>query len=159
MPVETQDLENADFFMSLAIEEARRAQQEGEVPVGAIVVLDNEVIGKGHNLVETDKNPTRHAEIVAITQACSNLGNWRLDGASLFVTLEPCSMCAGAIALSRISRVYFGASDPRLGAFHSLFSLPETGAFPTKIDFFGGILEDECSCLLTRFFRRVMGEA
>ena len=141
-------------FMRQAIALAMQAEALGEVPVGAVVVKDGEVVGRGFNRRETGKNALAHAEIEAINEACRTLGGWRLFGCDLYVTLEPCPMCAGAIINARIDRVFFGASDPKAGSCGSLtdlFALP----YNHRPQAVGGVLGDECSQLLTSFFRRL----
>lgn len=141
--------------MSRAIRLARKAEQENEVPVGAIVVdPSGRVIGRGYNRRQTRQNVIEHAELMAIQMACRKLHSWRLEDCSLYVTLEPCVMCSGAIIQSRIKSVYFGAYDPKAGAVASvtrLFDIPQWNHHP---DWTGGILEQECSDLLKNFFRR-----
>lgn len=146
-------LQNTDIeFMREALKLARIAEELDEVPIGAVVVWEGRIVGTGYNTRETSKCATHHAEILAIEDACKNLGGWRLHKATLYVTLEPCAMCAGAIINARIPRVVFGASDHRFGAFGSLVDL-------AKIPFNhipaveGGVLGDECSSVLTEYFR------
>lgn len=141
-------------FMKKALELARTAASEGEVPVGAIVVRNNEVIGTGYNKRESKKNALMHAEIEAINNACNNLGGWRLWECDLFVTLEPCPMCAGAIINSRIRNVYFGAFDKKAGSCSSVLNLFEY-PYNHKPKVFSGILETECSTILTEFFKNL----
>ena len=112
-------------YMQEAIEEAKKAAAMGEVPVGAVIVKSGEIIGRGHNLTETLKDPTAHAEIIAIRQAAANLGGWRLTDCCIFVTAEPCSMCAGAIVWARIQKLYIGTMDPKSGACGSVFNIPQ----------------------------------
>ena len=145
-------MKNNDF-MRLALELAREALALGEIPVGCVIARGGEIVGRGYNRRETDKNATAHAEAVAINEACGNLGGWRLTDCALFVTLEPCPMCAGAIVNARIPRVVFGAYDPKGGAFGGLFDLRTLGVTHVP-DVSGGILEDECSELLTEFFKK-----
>lgn len=135
------------------MEEAKLAADKGEVPVGAVVVLDGRVIGRGHNLVESLMDPTAHAEILAIGAAGGQGDSWRLDNATLYVTLEPCTMCSGAILLSRIGRVVFGAADPRAGAVASTARLLEGNPYKHGVEIVGGILAEECGALLKDFFR------
>ena len=140
-----------EAFMAIALEEARAAAQAGDVPVGAVIVRDGQVIARGRNLREVEKNALCHAETVAIPRACQALGGWRLPGCSLYVTLEPCPMCAGAIINARVEQVIFGASDPKAGCCGSvvdLFSLP----FNHHPQVIGGILHQECAGLLKDFF-------
>jgi tRNA(adenine34) deaminase len=139
--------------MRLALDEARAAAQAGEVPVGAVVTRDGIVLGTGRNRMRADKDPTAHAEVVAMRAAAQATGDWRLDGCDLWVTLEPCAMCAGAIALARVSRLYFGAGDPKGGAVvHGprLFSQPTCHHAP---ELYPGIGESEAGELLKGFFR------
>ncbi|HCC36096.1 MAG TPA: tRNA-specific adenosine deaminase [Ruminococcaceae bacterium] len=139
-------------MMGRTIELAKTAYELGEVPVGAVVVKNGEIIGEGYNRRETCQNAVLHAEIEAISGACGAIGSWRLDGCDLFVTLEPCPMCAGAAVNARISRVIFGAFDYKAGCCDSLinlFNLP----FEHTPEVFAGICEDECAALLTGFFR------
>lgn len=139
--------------MSKAIELAYRALELNEVPVGAIVVHNQKIIGEGYNLKEYTQNVTRHAEIIAIEQASSFLNNWRLIDCDLYVTLEPCIMCAGAIYQSRISRVIFGAMDSKGGAFGSLYKIHEDLKLNNNIYVYSGVLAQECSLLLSKFFK------
>lgn len=141
-------------FMKYALYLAEMSAAEGEVPVGAIVVCDGKIVGEGRNRRETVKNALHHAEIEAINSACANLGGWRLWKCDLYVTLEPCPMCAGAIINSRIKNVYFGASDPKNGAVISKTQLFDVD-FTHKPYFEGGILESECSEILTSFFKKL----
>ncbi len=143
------------FYMGIALEEAQKAFEKGEVPVGAIVVKDECVIGRGHNLVESAKDPTAHAEVLAIRQAAQTLGGWRLAGCDLYVTVEPCAMCAGAIVLARISGLYVGTPDPKAGACFSLNQLVTDPRLNHRVELFTGILEEECAQLMRQFFRRL----
>ena len=140
-----------EYYMSLAINEAKKAADIGEVPVGAVVVCEGSVVSAAFNTRETGKNALHHAECKAIDQACKALGGWRLHKCDLYVTLEPCPMCAGAIVNSRIKRVVFGASDLKAGAFGSVFNMND---FPLnhKPEIVSGVCIDECSSLLTSFF-------
>ena len=138
--------------MQIALEEARLAAQKGEVPVGAVVVKDGQVIAKAHNLRELSQDPTAHAELLALRQAAETLQSWRLSGCSLYVTLEPCPMCAGALVNSRVDRVVFGASDPKAGAAHSLYELLSDARLNHRCDVVGGPLAAESSALLKAFF-------
>ncbi len=148
------------FWMKRALAQAIAAQKADEVPVGAIVVCDGRIIGEAHNGREQLKDPTAHAEMIAITQAAASLGDWRLERCTLFVTLEPCPMCAGAILLARIPRVVFGASDPKAGAVVSLFQLLTDSRLNHCADVVGGVLGRECGELLSRFFatKRALGK-
>lgn len=142
-------------FMTLAIREAERALDAGEVPVGCVIAHEGQVIGKAHNQRETLQDPTAHAEILAITQAAAHSGSWRLENARLYVTLEPCPMCAGAIILARISEVYFGAYDPKAGVCGTLMNLLEDRRFNHNPAVRPGLLAERCGALLTAFFRGI----
>jgi len=142
-------------YMQYAIGEAERALDAGEVPVGCVIVHDGAIIGKAHNQRETLQDPTAHAEILAITQAAAHYKSWRLEDAKLYVTLEPCPMCAGAIILARVAEVYFGAYDPKAGACGTLMNLLEDTRFNHQPALRGGLLADECGALLSRFFQRI----
>ncbi len=150
-----QKIQEKENWMRLAIEEAKRARDLEEVPIGAIVVLDNEIIGRGYNLRETTQDATTHAEMIAIKEACQKLGSWRLEEAQLYVTLEPCPMCSGAMILSRVKEVYFGAFDPKGGTAGTLMNLLEDERFNHQVHVEGGILEKECGTLLSNFFREL----
>ncbi len=139
-------------WMRRALELAARAEGEGEVPVGAIVVREDQVLGEGWNRPISAMDPTAHAEILALRAASSQAGEYRLGGATLYVTLEPCPMCAAAMTHARIDRLVFGAWDPRQGAAGSAFNLVAAPAMNHHVDAFGGVLSDECSALLRRFF-------
>ena len=143
-----------DHFMRLALKEAERAFEAGEVPVGAVVVQAGKVIGRGHNRREALADPTAHAEVLAITAAANSLGNWRLEDCTLYVTKEPCPMCAGAIVNSRLERLVFGAWDEQAGCCGSLYQLCRDPRFNHQVEVTGGVLEEECSALMQDFFRR-----
>lgn len=143
-----------NHWMQHAIELAKRAEQEGEVPVGAIVVQDDEIIGEGWNRPIASGDPTGHAEIIALRSAASLINNYRLTGADLYVTLEPCVMCAGAIIHARISRVIFGAFDPKAGAAGSLFSVLGTDKLNHRVTVTSGVMAEECATILQEFFRK-----
>jgi tRNA(adenine34) deaminase len=140
------------YWMGVALREARKAGARGEVPIGAVVVLDGSVLGKGHNLRESKNDPTAHAEIIAIRQAARKIGGWRLSGAALYVTLEPCSMCMGAMILARLSKVVFATHDPKAGAAGSLYDLATDRRLNHQIEVIHGVRSDECSSLLSGFF-------
>lgn len=146
-------LELDQHYMKLAIEEANIAAAKGEVPIGAVIVRDGEVIARAHNLRETTQNAVTHAELLAIQQACEELGSWRLENTILYVTLEPCPMCAGAILQSRIPRVVYGARDVKAGSVDSLYRLLNDERFNHQCDVKENVLADECGQLLTQFFR------
>ena len=143
-----------ELIMRAALSEAQVAESEKEVPVGAVIVHDNHVIASAHNQREQLRDPTAHAEMIAITQAAESLKSWRLEGCTLFVTLEPCPMCAGAILQARIPRVVFGASDPKAGAVHSMFKMLEDERLNHQTQATGGILAEQCGQILTQFFQR-----
>ncbi|WP_028672303.1 tRNA adenosine(34) deaminase TadA [Saccharospirillum impatiens] len=140
--------------MQLALEQARLAAAEGEVPVGAVVVLDGKVIAEGFNCPISELDPSAHAEMRAIRQACLSVGNYRLPGATLYVTVEPCTMCAGLLVHSRIKRLVYGATEPKSGAVESQRQLLSGGAYNHRIEVTGGILADECSTLMSEFFAK-----
>ncbi len=142
-------------WMWEAIGEAKKAYAIEEVPIGAIVVKDGEVIGRGFNLRERDHDPTAHAEVIAIRDASKRLGGWRLIGCDLYVTIEPCPMCSGAILNSRIERVFYGGKDPKAGCAGSLMNLLIDERFNHQTEVFSGLLEDECGDLMRTFFRRL----
>jgi tRNA(adenine34) deaminase len=140
--------------MGLALEEARRAESEGEVPVGAVVVLDGQVIGRGRNRMIANLDPTAHAEILALREAAAAVGNYRLIGATLYATLEPCAMCCGAAVNARVGRVVYGATDPKAGAAHSLYQLLEDMRLNHRAAVSAGVLGAECGALLSGFFQK-----
>jgi tRNA(adenine34) deaminase len=142
-----------DEFMGLALDEARLALTHGDVPVGAVIVRDHQVIGRGHNRREIDSDPTAHAEMVAIRQAAQAVGEWRLEQTTLYVTLEPCCMCAGAIVLARIPRVVYGAIDLKAGCAGSITDLLRHPKLNHRVDVFVGVRADECGALLSAFFQ------
>lgn len=140
-------------FLRAALNEAAKGGDKGEVPIGCVLVKDGRVLGRGHNLMETLRDPTAHAEILAIGAACQALDNWRLDGCTLYVTLEPCPMCAGAILNSRISRVVYGARDKRLGALGSTYDILDENPINRVVAVEGPALEEQCLEMLRAFFR------
>ncbi len=142
-------------FMKAAIEEAKKAANLGEVPIGAVIVYQNEIIARAHNLRETSQNAVTHAELMAIQQACEAIGSWRLEETTLYVTLEPCPMCAGAILQSRIPRVVYGARDMKAGCVDSLYRLLNDARFNHECDVTEGVLAEECGQMLTDFFRNL----
>lgn len=139
-------------FMQAALREALSAYDVGEVPVGAVVVRDGIIIGRGYNQREMLSDPTAHAEMIAITAAAAAVGNWRLSECSLFVTLEPCTMCAGAIVLARLSRLVYGAIDPKAGACDTLYTIPTDTRLNHRVEVTSSVLGDECGRLLSQFF-------
>ena len=142
-------------FMTEAIKQAKKAAAIGETPIGAVVVQDGKVIARGYNKREIKKNCLCHAEIAAINKACRKLGGWRLIGCELYVTLEPCPMCAGAIVQSRIEKVFFGAYDYKAGCAGSKINLFQSGMFNHDAEVVGGVMEKECAGLLTEFFKEL----
>ncbi len=143
------------FFMHAAMEEAAVAEGLKEVPIGAVVVLDGQIIGRGHNLRETSNDPISHAEIIAIQQAAKKLDSWRLLDCTLYVTLEPCVMCMGAIILARIPYLVFGCRDPKVGAAGSIYNFAEDERFNHQVQIREGVLQQECSAQLSNFFRQL----
>jgi tRNA(adenine34) deaminase len=141
-----------ESWMRAALALAARAEAEGEVPVGAVVVRDGTLIGEGWNRPIASRDPTAHAEILALRAAAAQVGDYRLGGATIYVTLEPCPMCAAAMAHARVERLVFGAFDPRQGAAGSVFNLVAAVAMNHRVDAYGGVLSDECGALLRRFF-------
>jgi tRNA(adenine34) deaminase len=140
-------------FMAMALEEARLARHEGEVPVGAVVVADGAVVGRGHNQPIARKDPTAHAEIVALREAATALATYRLTGATLYVTIEPCVMCVGATVNARIARLVYGARDEKAGALGSVYDIGRDGRLNHRLEVMGGVMEAECGELLREFFR------
>jgi tRNA(adenine34) deaminase len=147
-------------FMRAALVEARIAEERDEVPVGAVVERGGRIIGRGHNQKETLRDPTAHAEMLAITAACAAVGDWRLTDCTLYVTLEPCPMCAGAIVLARMKSVVFGAADPKFGACGSLYSIVDDLRSNHQVHVLSDVEGDECSRVLSEFFQkqRAMGK-
>ncbi len=142
-------------WMEFALKEAEQAYKRKEVPVGAIVVKNGRIIGKGYNQIESLQDPTAHAEMIAITAAATNLGNRRFEECTLYVTLEPCPMCAGSIVLARIPRLVYGASDPKAGACGTLFNIVQDERLNHRAEIVNGILEGRCNDLLKEFFSKV----
>ena len=142
-------------YMQAAIAEAQLARAKDEVPIGAVIVHEGQIIGRGHNLRETSNDPTSHAEMVAIRQAAEAIGHWRLLETTLYVTLEPCVMCMGAIILARIPRLVYACRDPRAGAVGSIYDFSRDERFNHKVEVVEGVLGAECSALLSGFFQEV----
>jgi len=142
-------------FMQAALDQALAAQSKGEVPIGAVIVHGGEIIGRGHNLRETSEDPTAHAEMLAIRQAAESIGHWRLLDTTLYVTLEPCVMCMGAIILARIPRLVFACRDPRAGASGSIYDFSQDERFNHRVAVTEGVLDQECSELLSGFFKEL----
>lgn len=146
---------NKEYFMKEALKEASKAYKKLEVPVGVIIVKDDKIIARAYNQKESKNSPIKHAEIIAIERACKKLNNWRLNDCDMYVTLEPCSMCAGAIINSRIRKVYIGAMEHNSGACGSKLNLLQDYEFETKVEVETGIMEDECKSVLKNFFKEI----
>lgn len=147
------DLIEDEYFMKEAIKEAKRAEELKEVPIGAVIVIGDKIISRAHNLRESQQNAVAHAELLAIDRACRVRGSWRLEDATLYVTLEPCPMCSGAIILSRVKRVVYGAADPKGGCAGTFMNLLQDARFNHQCELTKGVLEDECGSMLSSFFR------
>ncbi len=147
-------MKKPEFYMKKALSLAKKAEKLGEIPIGAVIVYDGKIISSAFNMRNAKKDATSHAEILAIKKACKKLGDWRLDGAEMYVTLEPCPMCAGAIVNARISKLYFGAFERKSGAVLSNYRILFGGGLNHKTEAQGGILEKECSMILTEFFEQ-----
>lgn len=139
-------------FMNSAITQAMIAENNGDVPVGAVITHENQIIAKGYNQRHQLNDPTAHAEIIALTAAAEYIGNWRLDGCTIYVTLEPCPMCAGALVLARMDRCVFGCRDPKAGACGSLYNIIQDERLNHRVEITEGVLADDCAALLTEFF-------
>ena len=148
-------MENKEKFMKEALKEAKKAYKKLEVPVGVVIVKNEKIIARGYNQKEDKNSPIKHAEIIAIEKACKKLNNWRLNGCQMYVTLEPCPMCAGAIVNSRIDKVYIGASQQKTGACGSKVNIIEEYKSETKVDVEFGILEGECLNIVQEFFKEL----
>ena len=146
-------------YMQIALAEAQKAADLGEIPIGAVLVIDGEIIAKAHNMRETWKDATAHAEMIVIREACEKLDRWRLSGATLYVTIEPCPMCAGAIVMSRISRLVYGSPDSKAGAAESLFNVVNNPALNHMVDVVSGVCSEECTTAMKDFFRKRRKEA
>ncbi len=142
-------------FMNEAIKEARKGAARGEVPIGCVIVMDDQIIGRGYNRRKTDHTTLAHAEIYAIKKACKAVGDWRLDGAEMYVTLEPCQMCSGAIIQGRIKKLYIGAMNPKAGCAGSLINIFEVPGFNHYVEITYGVLQEKCSAMLTEFFKEL----
>ena len=142
------------YYMQLAIESAKIAEDNGDVPIGAVIVRQGEIIGKAYNQREQLQDPTAHAEIIALTQAAAALENWHLNGCTMYVTLEPCPMCAGALVLARIDRLVYGCDDPKTGACGSLYNIVTDDRLNHKLEVTTGVLEEDCRQQLQNFFQR-----
>ena len=149
-------IENKDDqkYMKMAIEQAQIAEENGDVPIGSVIVYQNQIIGRAYNQREQLQDPTAHAEIIALTQAAAFLESWRLHDCTIYVTLEPCPMCAGALVLARIERLVYGCDDPKTGAVKSLYNIVQDERLNHRLEVTSGVLADECSKLLQEFFLR-----
>jgi tRNA(adenine34) deaminase len=146
--------ETDERYMRLAIEQAGIAEENGDVPIGAVIVHNGQIIGKAYNQREQLQDPTAHAEIIALTQAAAALESWRLEGCTVYVTLEPCPMCAGALVLARIDRLVYGCDDPKTGAVKSLYNIVTDSRLNHRIEVISGVLAEQCSNLLEQFFQK-----
>lgn len=144
-----------EYFMKMALNEAYKAYDIDEVPIGAVIVKDNKIVGTGYNLRESSKDPTTHAEIIAIRQGSQTLGGWRLKGCTMYVTIEPCPMCAGAIVNSRIERLVIGASDPKMGSCGTIMDITQNPKFNHQVEVEWGVLEKESSLIMKDFFKKL----
>jgi tRNA(adenine34) deaminase len=145
-------------FMRVAIREAIAAEEEGDVPIGAVIVKDGQIVGKAHNQREILQDPTAHAEMIALTQAAEKMGSWRLEGCTIYVTLEPCPMCAGALVLGRVARLVYGCDDPKAGACGTLYDIVRDARLNHRLEVRKGVLAEDCAALLSGFFRRRRAE-
>jgi tRNA(adenine34) deaminase len=151
--IAAQEIQAHEVYMRRALVEAEQALAEKETPIGAVIVHGGRIIAAAHNQREQLKDPTAHAEMIAITQAAQALGDWRLEGCALYVTLEPCPMCAGAVLQARVPLVVYGAADPKAGAVESLYRMLGDARMNHRAQAVGGVLSDSCAALLTRFFK------
>ena len=142
-----------NYFMGLALSEAQKAYDIGEVPIGSVLVLDGQVVATGHNMREIWHDATAHAEMIAIREACEKLGRWRLTGLTLYVTIEPCPMCAGALVMSRVDRLVYGSVDVKAGAIDSIFNIAQNEALNHRMVVTSGVRADECAEIMKKFFR------
>ena len=149
------DINNHSFFMNAALKEAKKCSEYEDVPIGAVVVLNNKIIGRGFNQIEKLNDPTAHAEMLAIKKAIKKIGSKYLNDCTLYVTLEPCSMCAGAIVLARIKTVVFGANDPKAGACGTLYNIIEDRRLNHRCEVVKGVMEEKCSGLLKEYFQKL----
>jgi len=144
---------NDEYYMRIAIEQAKIAEKNGDVPIGVVIVKDRKIIAKAYNQREQLQDPTAHAEIIALTQAAAAVENWHLEGCTIYVTLEPCPMCAGALVLSRMNRLVYGCDDPKTGAVKSLYNIVTDDRLNHQLEVASGVLADECTKLLQDFFK------
>ena len=155
MNIQKNELTKDEKYMREAIKQAKKAEKLGEVPIGCVIVYEDKIIGRGYNRRMTDKSTLSHAEIKAIKKACKVIGDWRLEGCTLYVTLEPCQMCAGAIVQARIPRVVIGCMNPKAGCGGSILNLLEMKEFNHQTQVSRGVLEEQCSHMLTDFFKQL----
>ena len=142
-----------EFFMCIAIEQAKIAEENGDVPIGAVIVYKNRIIAKAYNQRQQLNDPTAHAEIIALTQAAAFMESWRLNGCTIYVTLEPCPMCAGALVLARIDKLVYGCDDPKTGAVKSLYNIVQDKRLNHRLEVTSGVLAEDCSKILQDFFQ------
>jgi len=150
--------QNDEYYMRMAVEAAKIAEENGDVPIGAVIVKDGKIIGRAYNQREQLQDPTAHAEIIALTQAAAAVENWHLNGCTIYVTLEPCPMCAGALVLSRMDRLVYGCDDPKTGAVKSLYNIVTDDRLNHRLEVTSGVLADECSKQLQNFFAKRRAE-
>ena len=148
-------MDNKEYFMKQALKEAKKAYNKLEVPVGVVIVKDGKIIARAYNQKESKNSPIKHAEIIAIEKACKKLNNWRLNDCDMYITLEPCSMCAGAIINSRIRKIYIGAMEHNSGACGSKLNLLQDFNFETKVEIEAGVLQEDCQNILKSFFKEI----
>ncbi len=149
-----ENLKDDQRYMKMAIEQAGIAEENGDVPIGAVIVYKNQITAKAYNQMQQLNDPTAHAEIIALTQAAAFMESWRLNGCTIYVTLEPCPMCAGALVLSRMNRLVYGCDDPKTGACKSLYNIVQDERLNHRLEVTSGVLADECSKLLQDFFQK-----
>jgi tRNA(adenine34) deaminase len=154
MENEIQPMKFDEDYMAEALKEALKAAEKDEVPVGCVIVHENKIIGRGHNRTVSLQDPTAHAETLAITAASEHLGSWRLSGCTVYSSIEPCIMCAGAMILARVDRLVYGASDPKFGACGSLYMIPQDSRLNHRVPVSGGVLEDQSAGIMREFFRK-----
>jgi len=152
--MQTNDLSTDQRYMRMAIDQAYIAEENGDVPIGCVIVYENRVIAKGYNQREQLHDPTAHAEIIALTQAAEFIGNWRLHGCTIYVTLEPCPMCAGALVLGRLDRLVYGTEDPKTGAVKSLYNIVQDDRLNHRLEVTSGVMQKECQEQLQAFFQK-----
>ncbi len=158
MEENTIDNQTDERFMRMAIDQAMIAEENGDVPIGCVIVFDGKVIAKGYNQREQLNDPTAHAEMIALTAASDFMGNWRLGGCTMYVTLEPCTMCAGALVLARMDRCVYGCDDPKTGAVKSLYNIVADERLNHNVEVSSEVLKDDCSSLMSEFFARRRAE-